>query len=230
MPICWPCAVGGRRLWREIMAKKKPAVVEKRSKGPYHGGCRRRVFRAGAVVLAGVHRCRERAGSFPVLPECCAAWAAICALSCRWRLSGSACSFAGAARGKRLGVLRTLAERADRAFVLRRPAHVLGGLYQRKRLSRAAPPSATAIFSRSPMTSAWAAARWARCWAALPTCIWASGWAFSPCFCCCWAVLALNGYLGRWVRFVRVRQLEDGRIARQRGGAPPPRGGGRPEF
>ena len=164
------------------MAKKKPAVVEKRSKGPYLAAAAGVCFAlallslfvliaAGSLTaLSGVEKVLRGLGGDLrfALPLAFAWFGAL---------------FAGAARGKRLGVLRMMGNVLI-VLLFYAAVHMFWADYINENGYHVRAALGYGDLSKSPTTLASAAGRWARCWAALPTCISASGWAFLPCFCC----------------------------------------------
>ena len=194
------------------MAKKKPAVVEKRSKGPY-------MAVAAGVCFALALLCLLVfifAGSVPQLSGLSGALRGlggdlrfVLPLAFVW----FGVSFAGAARGKRLGVLRAL---ADVLIVLLFYAalHMFWADYVNENGYHVQAALGYGDFLKKSYdfgVGGGALGALLGGFAYMHLGKWLGFFALLLLLLGC---LALNGYLGRWVRFVRVR-LEDGRIARQ---------------
>ena len=194
------------------MAKKKPAVVEKRSKGPY-------MAVAAGVCFALALLCLLVfifAGSVPQLSGLSGALRGlggdlrfVLPLAFVW----FGISFAGAARGKRLGVLHAL---ADVLIVLLFYAalHMFWADYVNENGYHVQAALGYGDFLKKSYdfgVGGGALGALLGGFAYLHLGKWLGFFALLLLLLGC---LALNGYLGRWVRFIRVR-LEDGRIARQ---------------
>ena len=194
------------------MAKKKPAVVEKRSKGPYLAAAAGVCFAlallslfvliaAGSLTaLSGVEKVLRGLGGDLrfALPLAFAWFGAL---------------FAGAARGKRLGVLRMMGNVLI-VLLFYAAVHMFWADYINENgyhVSAALGYGDLLKKSYDFGVGGGALGALLGGFAYLHTGKWLGFFALLLLLI---GVLALNGYLGRWVRFAR-RKLEEGRLARR---------------